>query len=45
MLLLFIFGYKYPSLLYLELALDFGGGKKHLNFFIVGVIIFKEVMY
>jgi hypothetical protein len=45
MLLLFLFGYKHPSLLYLELALDFGGGEKHLKGFIVGVIILKEVVY
>jgi hypothetical protein len=45
MLLLFLFGYKHSSLLYLELALDLGGGEKHLKSFIIGVIILKEVMY
>jgi hypothetical protein len=45
MLFLFLFGYKHPSLLYLELALDFGGEEKHFKGFIVGIIILKEVMY
>jgi hypothetical protein len=31
MLLLFLFSYKHPSLLYLEIALDFGGGEKDLK--------------